>query len=56
MRWGDLNEHTLTESVWNKIDMYSTFRDYYNNVLSHEIIRKNDAPKLVKKIKATKED
>lgn len=55
MIW-DLENQTLTENNWDKIDMYSTFRDYYNKVLSSDVIKENDASQFKKTYKPHKED
>lgn len=51
-----LEKKTLTENNWDKIDMYSTFRDYYNRVLSHDSKKNEKAPQFVKIKKQSNED
>lgn len=52
MIWG-LEKKTLTENNWDQIDMYSTFRDYYNKVLSRDVTKKEGNPQFRKGYKKT---
>ncbi len=51
-----LEKKTLTENNWDEIDMYSTFRDYYNRVLSHDSKKPEKDPQFVRVQKQSNED
>lgn len=51
-----LKNKTLTENNWDKIDMYSTFRNYYNRVLSYDSKKPEKDPQFVKVQKQSDED
>lgn len=51
-----LEKKTLTENNWDQIDMYSTFRDYYNRVLSQDSKKNETNPQFIKVQKQSKED
>lgn len=51
-----LEKKTLIENNWDKIDMYSTFSDYYNKILSTDSKKLEKAPQFVKVQKQSNED